>query len=141
MRTEVVRQYPEYPRFEGERYFSLGYKYHLIDQDYKFAILNKPLAIIDYQPDGSSMNMWKQYWNNPQGFMFLRKEYMRLYHSPSIRLKSSVHYIAHCIRAGKVRDFFDTPCPFYSFLSIPFGIGLYYYTKRKVALGQRMSFQ
>lgn len=139
--TSIMKQYPEYPRFEGERYFSLGYKYHLIDQDYKFSVLNKPLVIVDYQQDGSSMNMWKQYWNNPQGFMFLRKEYMRLYKSPKVRIKSCIHYISHCIRAGKKRDFLNNSCPILSLICIPFGFYLYLRTKRNVLLGQRMKIQ
>lgn len=31
-RTDIIKQYPEYPIFEGEKYVSLGYKYLLIDQ-------------------------------------------------------------------------------------------------------------
>ena len=136
--TSIARNYPKYPRFDGEKYFSLGYKFHLIDKDYKFAIINKPLAIVDYQPDGSSMNMWRQYWNNPQGFMFLRKEYMRLYRSPSIRIRSCIHYISHCIRAKKKNEFFNNPCPLLSFFCVPFGIILYFQTKKKVHQKKKM---
>lgn len=138
LRTEIMKKYPKYPMFEGERYFSLGYKYHLIDKDYKFAVINKPLAIVDYQPDGSSMNMWRQYWNNPQGFMFLRKEYMRLYKSPSIRIRSGIHYISHCIRAKKKKEFFSNPCPVLSFFCVPFGVILYFQTKKKVHQKKKM---
>jgi len=35
-RTEVVKKYPPYPIFEGERFVPLGYLYQMIDQDYKF---------------------------------------------------------------------------------------------------------
>ena len=56
-RTDVIKQYPEYPIFEGEKYVSLGYKYLLIDQDYTLLTLNKPLVVVEYQQDGSSMNM------------------------------------------------------------------------------------
>ena len=71
-RTEVIRQYPEYPIFEGEKYVGLAYKYMLIDQDYSLLTLNKPLVVVEYQQDGSSMNMYRQYWNNPKGFAFYR---------------------------------------------------------------------
>ena len=33
-RTDVIRNYPEYPLFAGEKYVPLGYKYHLMDPDY-----------------------------------------------------------------------------------------------------------
>ena len=55
-RTDVIKKYPEYPIFEGEKYVSLGYKYQLIDQDYELLTLNDVLVNVEYQPDGSSMN-------------------------------------------------------------------------------------
>jgi len=38
LRTDVVRQYPPYPLFEGERFVTLGYLYSLIDQDYELLV-------------------------------------------------------------------------------------------------------
>ncbi|MBQ2689730.1 MAG: glycosyltransferase family 2 protein, partial [Solobacterium sp.] len=43
-RTDVINQYPPYPVFEGEKYVALGYKYRLIDQDYKLAVLDEVLV-------------------------------------------------------------------------------------------------
>lgn len=54
--------------------FGLAYKYMLIDQDYSLLTLNKPLVVVEYQQDGSSMNMYQQYWNNPKGFALLGKQ-------------------------------------------------------------------
>ena len=139
-RTDVIQQYPEYPRFGDERYFSLGYKYLLIDQDYQLLTVNKPLVIVDYQQDGSSYNMYRQYWTNPQGFMFLRKEHMRYYTSLKDRLRSCVHYVSHCIRAGKKTELFNNPCPILTFIAIPFGVALYYLTKYKVKHHKTMQF-
>ena len=64
-RTDVIKQYPEYPIFEGEKYVSLGYKYQLIDQDYPLLALNEVLVNVEYRPDGSSLNMYRQYIRNP----------------------------------------------------------------------------
>ena len=131
-RTDIIKQYPEYPRFEGERYFSLGYKYFLIDQDYKMLTLNEPLVIVDYQLDGSSHIMYKQYWNNPRGFMYLRKVHMKLSPSYKIKIKSCIHYVSHCLRAGDYSKLISTPYPFLTFLCIPFGIALYLLNRHKV---------
>ena len=137
-RTDVIRRYPEYPIFKGEKYFSLGYKYLLIDQDYKLLTLNEPLVIVDYQIDGSSFNMYRQYWNNPNGFMYLRKEHMRLYQSIKSRFKSCIHYVSHSVRAGKFGQLFSNPCPVLtSFALIP-GIALYFRTKYMVSHGLKM---
>ena len=132
-RTDVIRSYPDYPRFDGERYFSLGYKYLLIDQDYELLTLNKPLVIVDYQPDGSSMGMWKQYWNNPNGLIFLRREHMIYYPRLKDRLVTCIHYVSHCIRAKRQAELFRNPCPFLTLLMIPAGIALYFLTKYKVS--------
>ena len=140
-RTEVVKNYPEYPRFDGERYFSLGYKYLLIDQDYKLLTLNKPLVVVEYQADGSSSSMWKQYWNNPKGFRFLRKEHMRLYHSWKVRIRSCIHYVSHTIRVGKYQELCSTPYPLLTFFSIPLGVVLYMVTKYKVTHNKQMHFK
>ena len=39
----MINAYPEYPVFDGEKYVSLAYKYLLIDQDYKLAVLDDVL--------------------------------------------------------------------------------------------------
>lgn len=138
-RTEVIKQYPDYPIFEGEKYFGLAYKYHLIDQDYKLLVLNEPLVIVDYQPDGSSYGMFRQYWNNPNGFMFFRKSEMKLQKSISSRFRSCIHYVSHCIRAGKKKEFFDNSHPVLTFIALPLGAALYLYTRHKVKKGAAMS--
>ncbi len=137
-RTEVITKYPEYPRFEGERYFSLGYKYLLVDQDYKLLTMNEPLVIVDYQQDGSSHSMFRQYWNNPQGFMFLRQEHMRYNHSFKSLMRSCIHYVSHCIRARQYRKLLSTPYPFTTFIAVPAGVCLYFYTRHQVQTGAKM---
>ena len=140
-RTDITCQYPEYPRFGNEKYLSLGYKYLLIDQDYTLLTLNECLVIVDYQLDGSSFSMWKQYWNNPNGWMFLRKEHMRLYKPWKVKVKSCIHYVSHCIRAGKKKEILSSPMPITTLLVCPIGILLYYYNKRQVLRNQVMHFK
>lgn len=98
-RTEVIRQYPEYPLFEGERYVSLGYKYQLIDQDYELLTMNESLVVVEYQADGSSRNMYKQYWNNPKGFAFIRKADMKLMPGWIRKFRACIHYVSSSLRA------------------------------------------
>lgn len=138
-RTDVIKRYPEYPIFEGEKYFGLAYKYHLIDQDYKLLVLNEPLVIVEYQPDGSSYGMFRQYWNNPNGFMFFRKSEMSLQKSVSSRFRSCIHYVSHCIRAGKRNEFFSNSHPVLTLFALPLGAVLYLYTRHKVKKGAAMS--
>jgi glycosyltransferase involved in cell wall biosynthesis len=131
-RTEVINSYPEYPIFEGEKYVSLAYKYLLIDQDYELLVLNDPLVVVEYMPDGSSMNMFNQYVKNPYGFAFVRKTGMKYACSYQRRFVEAIHYVSSSIMIGNRRFLSESPCPFTTFFAIPFGVLLYSYIKRKV---------
>lgn len=124
-RTDVINKYPEYPRFEGERYVGLAYKYMLIDQDYKLLTLNHPLVIVDYQVDGSSSSMFKQYWRNPRGFAFFRKAEMQTTRSLKRKFMVCIHYVSSSIISRNWRFISESPCKALTIAAIPFGIMLY----------------
>lgn len=136
-RTDVITKYPEYPRFDGERYFSLGYKYLLIDQDYKLLVINEPLAIIEYQQDGSSMNMLKQYWNNPKGFSYLRVFHMKYCHTFKRRMMTCIHYVSHSIRCHNRRFLSESPLKLLTMLAILPGMVFYLYTWYHIRRGTK----
>ena len=131
-RTDVVLKYPEFPIFEGEKYVGLTYKYHCIDEDYKLLVLNEPLAVVEYQNDGSTRGMWKQYWNNPMGFAFYRK--YEMVHTKSVKRKfmENIHYVSHSIRSKNKRFLRESPLPFLTFLCIIPGSLLYLWNKYNV---------
>ena len=108
-RTDVMRQYPPYPVFEGEKYVALAYKYRLIDQDYKLAVLNEVLCNVEYQQDGSSNTMWRQYLNNPKGFAFWRKVCMQYPQSPRREWIDCIHYVADSILAKNNSFILESP--------------------------------
>ena len=124
-RTEVVNSYPEYPIFKGEKYVSLGFKYELIDQDYELLILNEPVCCVNYLPDGSTMNMFRQYPRNPQGFAFIRKQSMVLAPTARRRFVEAVHYVADSLLAGNCRFIQESPRPWLTLLAIPLGLCWY----------------
>lgn len=136
-RTEVIRQYPEYPLFEGERYVGLVYKYSLIDQNYELLILNEPLVTVEYQQDGSSRNIYRQYWNNPKGFAFLRKVDMKLAPTWKRKFMSCVHYVSSSLRCRNRRFIQESPLPLLTVLAVLPGFMLYKYTQYKVKSGQK----
>lgn len=141
IRTDVVKCYPEYPRFENEKYFSLGWLYLLIDQDYKWITINEPLVTVDYQPEGSSYGMYKQYWNNPKGFSFLRKEHMRYGSSARRMFFTCTHYVASSI-IGKDKLFIKkSPRPLMTVIAIPGGVLLYLIIRNKVNKGVTMKLK
>ena len=132
-RTDIIKQYPEYPIFKGEKYVGLSYKYALIDQDYTLLVINKPLVIVEYQIDGSSMNIYKQYWNNPKGFIFLRKVEMVTTSDLMRKFKICIHYVSSSLIAKDYSFISKSPCKLLTVLAIPLGFLLYEYIKYKVA--------
>lgn len=126
-RTAVIKNTPEYPNFEGEKYVGLGYKYQLIDLKYELLAMNEILCYVDYQTDGSSMNMYRQYFRNPKGFAFIRKEAMK--HHPSLKRRfiEAIHYVSSSIISQNLRFITESPRKLMTVLAIPFGTLLYLY--------------
>ena len=130
-RTDVIKQYPPYPVFDGEKYVALAYKYRLIDQDYKLAVLDEVLCNVEYQPDGSSGTMWKQYLKNPRGFAFWRKVCMRYPESKKRLLVDCIHYCSSSILAGNRHFVQESPRRLLTVLCTPAGLFLAKTTKKK----------
>ena len=120
-RTDVINKYPAYPVFEGEKYVALAYKYRLIDQDYKLAVLNKVLCNVEYQPDGSSATMYQQYVKNPKGFAFWRKVCMQYPESKKRLLIDCMHYVAESKLAGNKHYIQESPRKALTVLMTPAG--------------------
>ncbi len=130
-RTDVIKKYPPYPVFEGEKYVSLAYKYALIDEDYTLLILNEPICVVEYMSDGSSTNMYRQYLRNPKGFAFIRKEDMKLARDSKELLRCAVHYVSSSIIGRNKRFIKESPKKAATILAIPFGVALTVFIKSK----------
>lgn len=130
-RTDIIKKYPPYPVFEGEKYVALAYKYRLIDQDYKLAVLDEVLCNVEYQADGSSGTMWKQYLKNPKGFAFWRKVCMEYPTSRKRKIIDCIHYCSSSILAGNRHFVRESPQKVLTILCIPFGWALAILVKKK----------
>ena len=130
-RTDVIKQYPPYPVFEGEKYVALAYKYRLIDQDYKLAVLDEVLCNVEYQADGSTGTMWKQYLKNPKGFAFWRKVCMQYPESKKRLVVDCIHYCSSCFIAKEKSFIRKSPKPVLTLICMPLGWLLTWYVKRK----------
>ena len=130
-RTDIMKELPPYPVFPGEKYVSLGWKYQLCDQKYKLVTTNTVLCNVEYQADGSSMNMLRQYLRNPQGFAFIRKENMKYNKSVKRNFMDCIHYVSSCIIAKNKHFIAESPRKLMTVLAIPFGFGLTMYIKYK----------
>ena len=130
-RTDVMKKYPPYPVFEGEKYVSLAYKYSLADRDYTLLIMDEPVCVVEYMADGSSTNMFKQYLRNPKGFAFIRKTDMQTAGNFKELMRCCVHYVSSSIIAKNKNFLKESPKKGATLLAVPFGAALTLYIKKK----------
>ncbi len=130
-RTEIITKYPPYPVFEGEKFVALGYKYALCDDEYKLLVLDDIICNVEYQADGSTHNMLRQYRNNPNGWAFMRKFHMS--RSPSVKRMFilNVHYVSSCIFAHRRHFIKESPKKAWTLLCCPFGLAFNLYIRFK----------
>lgn len=121
-RTTVINSVPEYPVFDGEKYVGLSYKYILVDQKYELLIMNEPVCVVEYQQDGSSNTMYKQYLNNPRGFAFLRKTSLLYSNDLKESFRNCIHYVSSSIISKNKSFIQESPKKFLTILAIPFGL-------------------
>lgn len=130
-RTDVINSVPEYPVFPGEKYVGLAYKYTLIDQKFRLFVLKEILCEVEYQSDGSSKTMWKQYLNNPKGFAFLRKIAMQYPTSKKRLIRDCIHYCSSSQIAKNKSYIRESPKKFLTVLCTPMGWLLTYVVRKK----------
>ena len=130
-RTDVINSVPPYPVFEGEKYVGLVYKYTLIDQKYKLAVLDEVLCEVEYQPDGSTGTMFRQYLNNPKGFAFLRKVNMQYPQSVKRLVMDCIHYCSSSQISRNKNYIKESPKKLLTVLCTPAGWLLTYWIRKK----------
>ena len=130
-RTDVIRKYPPYPVFSGEKYMALAYLYYQIDRKYKLAVVNDVLCLVNYQQDGHSAAMWREYVRSPKGFALWRKLCME-YPLTGTRLWADcLHYVAESLLAGNRHFLRESPRKCRTLLCAIPGWILYHHIKRK----------
>lgn len=130
-RTDIINSTPPYPEFDDEKYVGLVYKYHIVDENYELLIMSEPVCIVDYQDDGSSHSMWKQYYNNPKGFAFFRKSEMKYQRGLNL-FKTCIHYVSSSIISKDKQFISKSPKKLFTCIAVPFGVFLAILTKYKV---------
>jgi glycosyltransferase involved in cell wall biosynthesis len=121
-RTSAINSVPEYPEFKGEKLVPLGYKCILVDQQYEMLLMNDVVCMVDYQIDGSTKTIFKQYLQSPRGFAASNLLNMKYSYSVKDRLKSTIHYIAECRIAGDRNWLTNSPRKLLTIFLYPLGI-------------------
>lgn len=132
LNTSIVKQYPPYPLFQGEKFVPLDYLYLMINQDYSFYPVNEIFCIVEYQQDGSTKNIYKQYKNHPNGFAFSRINRIRYGITFKERFKNAIHLVSSAIFAKKIDWLFKSDKILLVFLAVPFGLLLHLFIRYKI---------
>lgn len=102
VRTELYKRFAPMKVFPGEKNFNPHYMHLQISQDYDFLVLNENLRFVDYQPNGMTNSMLRQYRSSPNSFAEIRKLYLSFKNTSLwFKLKHTIHLTSSCILANK----------------------------------------
>lgn len=139
-RNAVTASAPRFPEFEGEKLVPLSWLYTQIDQIGKLVTMNEPLIVVEYQADGSSATVLRQYFQSPYGFRALREVNIRHAIGFGYRIKNVIHYGFSSLVAGDLGYFMRSPTPWWSLVTFPVSGALYFLLRARLRLfeGPRM---
>lgn len=132
VRNDLLRTVAPVPVFEGEKNFNPHYLIIKLSKEYCFHPVNQCFCLVEYQADGMTANIWKQYADSPRSFAELRRAIMEVrgltwqYH-----LKNVIHYCSSSQIAGNRRYIRESPRKLLTVLCTPAGWALTAYIRRK----------
>ena len=132
VRNDLLRTVAPMPSFKGEKNFNPHYLVLKLSRKYRFHPVNRCFCLVEYQPDGMSANIFKQYINSPHSFAELRRVIMDI---PELtwkyQLKNVIHYCSSSQMAGNKRYIAESPKKLLTVLCSPAGWLLTRYIRRK----------
>lgn len=124
VRSDLYKSVAPMKEFPGEK-ISPHYLHLLIGKKYKFLVMNENLCFVEYQADGMTSNMWKQYRSSPNAFMIYRQLELTLGLGLRRNFVLAIHYTSSCMLAHKLcKGIKTSPKKFLSVLAVPFGFVL-----------------
>ncbi len=124
VRTDLYKKYAPIKEFTGEKDFNPHFLHLKISQEYDFLVLNKPVCVVEYQPDGMTNTVFKQYLRSPNSYRAMRLFDISLNDAPlKFRLKKHIHYVSSSIIAHKP-CFKESPDKILTLIAYPFGLVL-----------------
>ncbi len=132
LNTKLVKKQSMYPEFPGEKLVPLGTLYIKMGEENPFVFVNKVFCIVDYQIDGSSHTIFKQYAQSPRGFAYARKSNNRFIIDATARFKNAVHIGSAALFAKDWRIIIENKRTIINLLVFPLSIILNIYIRIKI---------
>jgi len=96
--------------------------------------MNERLIVVEYQADGSSATVLKQYFQRPRGFRARREVNIRHAIRAGYRIKNIIHYGFLSIVARSWGYPMRSPTPLWSLLILPASAALYLWLRARLAV-------
>ena len=96
-----VRKKYKHELEHNEKFVTEARMYHKMDVKYKMICINKPIMICEYQKDGYSKNIIKQFKNNPYGYYKYFQEILEK-DMKGVKFSQRLYVIKHYILFGKL---------------------------------------
>lgn len=123
-RTDIFSRF-RYPKFKGEKFFGESYVFNLIDDEFDMLVMDSPIYIFEYQPDGLSQDFRKLYRNNPNGMLASMLQAIKYDETAKARIKTLAHIGCLSLRVHKFNSFLKTAGIPITIAAIPLALALY----------------
>lgn len=101
-RTAASAPFLPMPEISGEKNFNPYYIMLQMDREAPLLVINQVLCIVDYQPDGMSSRVFRQYEDSPVSFGMLRLQFRQMPDIPFwFRYRQCMHYVSSWLFAVK----------------------------------------
>lgn len=101
-RTAASAPFLPMPEISGEKNFNPYYIMLQMDREAPLLVINRVLCIVDYQPDGMSARVFRQYEDSPVSFGMLRLQFLQMPDIPFwFRYRQCMHYVSSWLFAVK----------------------------------------
>ena len=125
VRNDLLRSVAPMPVYPGEKNFNPHYFIIRLSKEFVFRPVNRCFCRVDYQPDGMTANIWKQYINSPNSFAELRRVILEV---PGMtgkyRYKTAAHYVASSLLAKQKDILRRSPAKLLTLAAWPTGLVL-----------------
>lgn len=121
-RSDVIKQYLPYPEFEGERFGTVNFLYQKIDHDYDMLCSNDVYCVVEYMPDGLTINIYEQHKKSPRTRAYESDVLISYVPYWQEKLKRAAQYVSSAIFAKDLKLLFQTKNKAWVFSAIPIGI-------------------
>lgn len=128
IRSDLYKSVAPQKTCNGEKNFNPHYMHLQIGKQYDFLVLNEPICVVEYQQNGMTNSILRQYKNSPNSFAELRKLTLTFDKAGIFyKFRQYIHLISSCFLAKNFKYCCDLPNYLLYVLAFPLGLLLYMY--------------